>query len=91
MQEETITHLIAENYNIGYIQNDGKGNLTIDTNAFPMNGMNIAIALAHDFDGDGDIDLFVGSRSTPQQYGITPISYLYENNGKREVYRYCCY
>lgn len=62
-------------------KNDGKGNFSIDTNAFPMNGMNIAIALAHDVDADGDLDLFVGSRSTPQQYGISPISYLYENNG----------
>lgn len=62
-------------------KNDGKGNFTIDTNAFPMNGMNIAVAASYDYDGDGDQDLFVGGRSTPQQYGVTPVSYLYENNG----------
>ncbi len=62
-------------------KNDGQGNFTIDTNAFPMNGMNIAVAASYDYDGDGDQDLFVGGRSTPQQYGVTPVSYLYENNG----------
>ena len=44
--------------------------------------MNISVAAAHDFDDDGDIDLFVGSRSVPYTYGVTPASYLYENNGK---------
>ncbi|HEX2607024.1 MAG TPA: VCBS repeat-containing protein, partial [Flavisolibacter sp.] len=62
-------------------KNDGKGNFTIDTRAFPNNDMNIAVAVAHDFDGDGDQDLFVGSRSVPFQYGATPQSYLYQNDG----------
>lgn len=61
--------------------NDGKGNFEIDTRAFPNNDMNIAVAAAHDFDNDGDQDLFVGSRSVPYQYGISPQSYLYQNNG----------
>ena len=31
---------------------------------------------------DGDIDLFVGSRSVPYSYGVTPSSYLFLNDGK---------
>jgi hypothetical protein len=62
-------------------KNDGKGKFDIDTRAFPNNDMNISVAVANDFDGDGDMDLFVGSRSVPYQYGITPQSYIYVNDG----------
>ncbi|MEP6711432.1 MAG: FG-GAP-like repeat-containing protein [Ferruginibacter sp.] len=62
-------------------KNDGKGNFEIDAQAFPNNDMNISIAVANDFDGDGDVDLFVGSRSVPFSYGATPTSYLYQNDG----------
>ncbi|MGV3528970.1 MAG: VCBS repeat-containing protein [Flavisolibacter sp.] len=62
-------------------KNDGKGNFSIDVNAFPPNDMNIAVAAAYDYDGDGDEDIFVGSRSVPRIYGQTPKSYLYENDG----------
>ncbi|RYG02473.1 MAG: VCBS repeat-containing protein [Chitinophagaceae bacterium] len=62
--------------------NDGKGNFTLDTRAFPTNKVNIATIAAHDFDGDGDTDLFVGGGSVPGDYGATPVSYLFENDGK---------
>jgi hypothetical protein len=63
-------------------KNDGKGNFIRDSMAFPGNNMNISVAAAQDFDSDGDIDLFVGSRSVPYAYGVTPVSYLFENDGK---------
>jgi len=44
--------------------------------------MNCAVAVAADYDGDGDEDLFVGSRSVPFVYGQVPQSYLYENDGQ---------
>jgi hypothetical protein len=62
-------------------KNDGKGNFEIDTQAFPNNDMNISVAIANDFDGDGDLDLFVGSRSVPFSYGVAPKNYLYKNDG----------
>ncbi|SEI52397.1 Repeat domain-containing protein [Dyadobacter koreensis] len=68
--------------------NDGKGNFTINTRALPPNGMNTAVIVTSDYDQDGDIDIFVGSRSVPREYGLTPTSYLYQNDGKgnfREV------
>jgi enediyne biosynthesis protein E4 len=61
--------------------NDGKGNFTEMPAAFPPNEVNIAVAAASDIDGDGDLDLFVGGRSVPGQYGLTPSSYIYLNNG----------
>ncbi len=63
-------------------KNDGKGNFEIDTEAFPNNNMNIAVAVAYDFNGDGYEDLFVGARSVPFSYGVSPQSYLYINDGK---------
>jgi enediyne biosynthesis protein E4 len=62
--------------------NDGKGNFVLDANAFPANGMNTAVAVAHDFNGDGFLDLFVGGRNVPNSYGSTPSSFLYVNDGK---------
>jgi hypothetical protein len=62
--------------------NDGRGNFSIRPNSFPNNDANIAVAIAHDFDSDGDLDLFVGGRSVPYAYGQNPRSYLYQNDGQ---------
>jgi hypothetical protein len=62
--------------------NDGRGNLTRNPAALPAffhNGSTVAPA---DFDRDGDVDLFVGSRSVTGRYGEFPTSYLLENDGK---------
>jgi hypothetical protein len=63
-------------------KNDGKGNFELDAEAFPVTNANISVAIANDFDGDGDQDLFVGGRSVPREYGSTPPSYLFVNDGK---------
>jgi hypothetical protein len=62
-------------------KNDGKGNFKLDVTAFPVNNSNISVAIANDFDNDGDLDLFVGGRNVVQQYGLPPSSYLFVNDG----------
>lgn len=62
--------------------NDGKGNFELLAKAFPDYAMNAAVAKSADIDNDGDLDVFVGGRSVPQNYGIVPESYLYINDGK---------
>lgn len=62
--------------------NDGRGKFSIQTRSFPNNDANISVAIARDFDDDGDMDLFVGGRSMPYDYGTSPRSYLLVNDGK---------
>jgi enediyne biosynthesis protein E4 len=65
-------------------KNDGKGNFILDGDAFQAtnNGMNTAVAIAYDFNHDGSLDLFIGGRSEPREYGTSPRSYLFVNDGK---------
>jgi enediyne biosynthesis protein E4 len=50
--------------------NDGKGNFTIDTRAFPINKMNISTVAVNDINNDGFLDLFIGSRSVLGNYAL---------------------
>lgn len=60
--------------------NDGKGNFSKRV-FFPDVYVNAAVIIPTDFTGDGLIDFFIGGRSTPQSYGVTPSSYLMQNLG----------
>ena len=62
--------------------NDSKGNFTLKRGALPIINTNCGAAISIDYDGDGNLDLFIGSRSVPQNYGIEPRSYLLHNDGK---------
>lgn len=62
--------------------NDGNGNFKISTTSFPSNKDNISVAEAEDFDSDGDMDLFIGAGCVTGEYGLTPSSHIYFNDGK---------
>lgn len=63
-------------------QNDGKGNFTRDRTALPPMFSNKSCVRPFDFDKDGDLDLFVGGRVLPFNYGKATKSFLLINNGK---------
>ncbi|MFN5135496.1 MAG: VCBS repeat-containing protein, partial [Chitinophagaceae bacterium] len=61
--------------------NDGKGNLTRKTDAFAGIDVTQSVILAHDWNRDGAVDLFIGGRTVPWNYGSSPRSYLLQNDG----------
>lgn len=61
--------------------NDGTGNFDRSPNLPDFFNQTSCVVPA-DIDGDGDIDLFVGSRGIPVNYGVPATSYLLLNDGK---------
>ncbi len=62
--------------------NDGKGNFAKKPDAFDTMYLTASCVVPCDFDGDGNIDLFIGGRAVPWEYGQTPTSYLLKNDGR---------
>ena len=62
--------------------NDGKGNYTKIENALPDFPANKSCVKPYDFDGDGDIDLFVGGTVLPGNWPSFAPSRLLLNDGK---------
>ncbi len=61
--------------------NDGKGNFTRSEEKLPTTEANIADIAPFDYDGDGDMDLFIAGRSVPGTYGLDPEHLFLTNNG----------
>ena len=64
-------------------ENDGQGNFQKSLPKTPLAGGQFAILSPHDYDKDGDIDLFAGARSIPGNYGLTPRSFMLQKTGSR--------
>ena len=60
--------------------NDGRGNLSRLQNAFKSLYLTASSVIPYDFTGDGYVDLFIGGRAVPWEYGKVPSSYLLEND-----------
>lgn len=59
--------------------NTGFGSLAYIPDLLPAMKTITSSAAPYDYDADGDLDLFIGSLHTPNQYGMSPRSYLLEN------------
>ncbi|MDP2040295.1 VCBS repeat-containing protein [Algoriphagus sp.] len=60
---------------------EGNGNFRFSMNSLPPIGENTSCIAIHDVDGDGDLDLFVGSAVKTGDYGASPKSSLLINQG----------
>ncbi|HEY5688139.1 MAG TPA: VCBS repeat-containing protein [Yeosuana sp.] len=70
-----------KNYKTRLYLNNGKGNFVLSGQNITSNQKSISVIAPNDFDDDGDIDVFIGSRSVVGTYGLNPNHLLLENNG----------
>jgi len=59
----------------------GKGKFVKSQSALPDIYANSACVKPVDIENDGDMDLFIGTRSVPREYGVIPKSFILINDG----------
>ncbi|MBU1759544.1 MAG: VCBS repeat-containing protein, partial [Bacteroidetes bacterium] len=65
-----------------FYENNGQGKFTWRKDKNIKVEINASTIVSSDFDHDGDLDLFIGSRNVVGSYGSAPNSYVFENDGK---------
>ncbi len=71
-------------YAIRYYENVG-GNLVYNPAQAPVAGGEVSCILPVDVDLDGDMDVFIGGRAVPNNYGLRPQSFLFIREGGQWV------
>ncbi len=61
-------------------KNDGKGNFTRAVEAVPQIFDSGSVVTPFDYDGDGDLDVFIGGWCTPGSYPMAPTSHILRND-----------
>lgn len=73
------------NYKDRLYINNGEGVFTDGSDKLPNNLRSGSVVKPFDYDDDGDLDLFVGTRLLPHNYPFSEGSFIYENiNGRFE-------
>ncbi|MGB3850877.1 MAG: VCBS repeat-containing protein [Tunicatimonas sp.] len=67
-------------YNDRLYLNDGSGNMVRSQNIIPKTQFSGSVVAAADFDRDGDLDIFRGSRVRVGKFPVIPDSYLFQND-----------
>ena len=67
------------NFLVRLYENNGQGRFSRSPNNLPRMIGNFSTLEAADYDKDGQVDVFLGARSVPGNYGLPPRSYLLKN------------
>jgi enediyne biosynthesis protein E4 len=68
--------------------NDGKAGFKLSRDALPIMNTSKSCVSVADYNRDGKPDIFVGGRIVPGAYGVTPISYLLQNESEKNMVKF---